>query len=125
MSERKEIVYIDIDELGVDSCNIRQGIWDHDKEIINTVRTGGVRSPLIVRPIPPTDGKKYGIVCGSRRYNAAVEAGLREVPCIILELTDIEAIMENMIMKRLSRRSGRLHLTTFSLASDLLVKSSG
>jgi ParB-like chromosome segregation protein Spo0J len=35
---------------------------------------------------------KYGIVCGSRRFNAAIEAGLDEVPCIIQEMTDVDAM---------------------------------
>ena len=100
MSEEDKIVYVDIDELGVDQCNIRQGIWDYDKEIINTVKTGGVRSPLLVRPIPPQEGKKYGIVCGSRRYNAAVEAGRSKIPCFIREMTDIEALEESLIENR-------------------------
>jgi ParB/RepB/Spo0J family partition protein len=100
MSEEKKIVSIDIDELGIDKCNIRRGIWEHDEELINSIKERGIRNPLLVRPIPPTDGKKYGIVCGSRRFNAAIEAGKDKVPCVVEDMTDVEAMMESMIENR-------------------------
>jgi len=99
MSEKK-IVYIDIDCLGIDKCNIRQGIWEHDEELVNSIKERGIRVPLLVRPTSPTEQKKYAIVCGSRRYNAAVEAGVHEVPCVIEDMTDIEAMTESMIENR-------------------------
>lgn len=100
MSEEFTRVYeIDIDDLGVDECNIRGGDWDQNEEFIESVRENGVIEPLIVRSADPSTGVKYAIVSGSRRYNASIIAGLTTVPCIIRELTDIEAsalsILEN------------------------------
>lgn len=36
--------------------------------------------------------KGYGIVCGSRRYNASISAGLKTVPCVVREMSDLEAL---------------------------------
>ncbi len=97
MSEN--VIMIDIDYLGIDAINIRGGEWDYDKELIQSIRENGIIDPLIVRPASPDTGVKYGIICGSRRYNAAIEAGLTEVPAIVKEVDDITAagisIMEN------------------------------
>lgn len=97
MSER--IVMIDIDDLGIDGVNIRGGEWDYEEELIQSIRENGIIDPIIVRPAAPETGVKYAIICGSRRYNAAIEAGLTKIPSIIREVDDITAaglsIMEN------------------------------
>lgn len=90
-TERK-IVAINVEELVVDPCNIRGGFWDQDEELVLSVKQRGIELPLLVRPISETDKVKYGIVCGSRRFNAALEAGLDKVPCIVKVMTDIEAM---------------------------------
>jgi ParB family chromosome partitioning protein len=53
----------------------------------------GVLEPLIVRPL----GGDYEIIAGSRRYQAAKLAGLSEVPVIIRELSDREALMVALV----------------------------
>lgn len=85
----REVVMIDIDDLGVDTLNIRGGDWDYNEEFVQDVRNNGINSPLLVRP---AEGGKYAIICGSRRYNAAIEAGLIEVPCFIEEMDDVTAL---------------------------------
>lgn len=97
MSER--IVMVDVDDLGIDAVNIRGGEWDRDEELIESIKESGIIDPLIVRPAKSSTGVEYAIVCGSRRYNAAIEVGLTQVPCIVREMDDITAtglsIMEN------------------------------
>lgn len=90
MSER--VVMVDVDDLGIDQANMRGGQWDAEEGLIEDVKNKGVLSPLIVRRAKHTTGVKYAIVCGSRRYNAAIEAGLTKVPCIIKDLSDVEAL---------------------------------
>lgn len=90
MNER--VVMIDVDDLGIDQANMRGGRWNMDEGLIEDIKTKGMLTPLIVRRAKPTTGVKYAIVCGSRRYNAAIEVGLTEVPCIIKELSDVEAL---------------------------------
>lgn len=90
MSER--VVMVDIDDLGIDQANMREGEWDRDEGFIEDIKTKGILAPLIVRQAKPTTGVKYAIVCGSRRYNAAIEVGLTKVPCLIKDLSTVEAL---------------------------------
>lgn len=88
----KAPVLIDIDDLGIDTCNIREGKWDYDEEFVRDIKENGILNPLLVRPATPETGVKYAIVCGSRRYNAALEAGFTKVPCFIEEMDDVTAL---------------------------------
>ena len=71
-------------------------------ELIASIRRVGVLQPLLVRRV----GVEYQIVSGERRYRAARAAGLREVPCIVLELDDARtlevALIENLQRQDLS-----------------------
>ncbi len=106
--ETKEVkvVRIDIDDLGIDMCNIRGGEWDRDDELIKSIKYNDVIEPLIVRPANESTGKKYAIISGSRRFNASIEAGLENVPCIVIDVDDIEAstisILENKHRKNIA-----------------------
>lgn len=92
VDHERRIVDLDIEELVIDLCNIRGGFWDHDGELIRSIKQRGIELPLLVRPISANNNVKYGIVCGSRRFNAALEAGLDKVPCIVKAMSDIEAM---------------------------------
>lgn len=98
MAETK-VVDIDVDDLGIDTSNIRGGKWDYDEGLVNSIKDNGILEPLLVRPANPESGFNFGIISGSRRYNAAIEAGLTTVPCIVKKVDDITAIgisiMEN------------------------------
>lgn len=62
-----------------------------DKEMekmVETVKQGGIIIPLIVRP---KDDETYEIISGHRRKRASQLANLKEVPCIIRNLSDDEA----------------------------------
>ncbi|HAH11422.1 MAG TPA: chromosome partitioning protein ParB [Alphaproteobacteria bacterium] len=60
-------------------------------DLANSVREKGILQPLVVRPAPgQTDA--YQIIAGERRWRAAQKAQLHEVPVIIRELTDVEAL---------------------------------
>lgn len=88
----EKVVWVDVDDLGIDMANIRGGRWDYDGEFVRDIKENGVLNPLIVRPAAPRTRKKYAIVCGSRRYNAAMEAGLKKVPCFVEEMDDVTAL---------------------------------
>lgn len=66
------------------------------EDLANSIREHGVIQPIVVRKVD----KWYEIVAGERRWRAARAAGLKEVPCIVRNLTDEEhmllAIIENM-----------------------------
>ena len=63
---------------------------DAMKEMAQSVRENGVLVPALVRP---KVGGGYEMVSGHRRKRAAELAGLREIPCIIRNLTDDQAIV--------------------------------
>ncbi len=63
---------------------------DAMKEMARSVRENGVLVPALVRP---KEGGGYEMVSGHRRKRAAELAGLREIPCIVRDLTDDQAIV--------------------------------
>ena len=107
--ERVEnVVLIPIDELVVDECNIRGGVWDYDDDLVRSVSGKGVQMPLVVRPLNSGQGgAKWGIVAGSRRFNAAIDAGVDEIPCRVMELDDEEAMLHSMEENRNRRPTAK------------------
>ncbi len=87
-------------EVSPSANNPRKQFNDADlADLAASVAKVGIMQPILVRP----DADGYEIVCGERRYRAAVLAGLTEVPCIVRTLTDDEAfhiaITENLQRK--------------------------
>ncbi|WP_038055025.1 ParB/RepB/Spo0J family partition protein [Thermus amyloliquefaciens] len=68
------------------------------EELAASIREKGLLQPLLVRP----KGEGYELVAGERRLRAAELAGLREVPVVIRDLTDQEA-MEVALVENLQR----------------------
>jgi ParB family chromosome partitioning protein len=64
------------------------------KELAESIRSQGVLSPLLVRPL--TD-QSFEIVSGARRYRAAKIAEASTVPVRIIYLTDAEALEAQLI----------------------------
>src|SRR5262245_33059240 len=83
-------------------------------ELIASIKEKGVLEPLLVRPSQV--GGRYMIISGERRYRAAREAGLREVPCIEMEVDD-RAVAEIALIENLQRKD----LTPFEEAHGLLL----
>lgn len=63
---------------------------DAMKEMVQSVRDNGVLVPALVRP---KEVGGYEMVSGHRRKRAAELAGLREIPCIVRDLTDDQAVV--------------------------------
>jgi ParB family chromosome partitioning protein len=59
------------------------------QSLVESVKTDGILQPLLVRPL---GDNHYELIAGERRYRAAREAGLSEVPVIIRELTDQQTL---------------------------------
>jgi ParB family chromosome partitioning protein len=60
------------------------------EELAGSIRQKGLLQPLIVRP--REDGQGFEIVAGERRWRAAQRAQLHEVPALVRELSDAEAL---------------------------------
>jgi len=70
------------------------------KELADSIRSQGVLSPLLVRPL---NERSFEIVAGARRYRAAQLAESETVPVRIVHLTDAEAL-EAQLIENLQRR---------------------
>ncbi len=69
------------------------------EELTNSIKEQGVIQPILVRPSKSSEGK-YEIIAGERRWLASQNAGLHEVPVVILDVDDVKslefAIVENV-----------------------------
>ena len=58
-------------------------------ELANSIKKQGVIQPIVVRPNKTSEGK-YEIIAGERRWLASQNAGLHEVPVVILNVDDVK-----------------------------------
>ena len=72
---------------------------EHLEELSNSIKERGVVQPIIVRKSNQSSGK-YEIIAGERRWLASQNAGLHEIPAVIIEADDLKslefAIVENV-----------------------------
>lgn len=91
------IAYIDINDIKPNSNQPRK-TFDEEKlqELAASIEEHGLIQPVVLRKVK----RGYEIVAGERRWRAARIIGIREIPCIVKELSDEEnmllAIIENM-----------------------------
>ena len=100
---------VPIDVLDPNPSQPRQSMGDLS-ELMASIAEKGIIEPLIVRQ----RGNRYQIIAGERRYHAAVQVGLREVPVIPREADDVE-VMELALIENLQRKD----LTAFEEAEAL------
>ena len=79
-------------------------------ELMASVAEKGIIEPLIVRQ----RGGRFQIIAGERRYHAAVQVGLRDVPVVVRDVDDDE-VMELALVENLQRKD----LTPFEEAEAL------
>jgi ParB family chromosome partitioning protein len=91
------------------------------QSLVESVKSAGILQPLLVRPV----GEKYEVIAGERRYRAAQEAELTEVPVTVREMTDEQAVhyalMENLQREDLNpveETEGLLNLLALRLGCD-------
>ena len=90
--KEEQIVYIKLSELHAFKNHPFQVRNDEEmKAMVSSVRDKGVSQPAIVRP--REDGG-YEIVSGHRRQKASELAGFLDMPCIVRDLTDEQAITQ-------------------------------
>jgi ParB family chromosome partitioning protein len=69
-------------------------------ELVNSVKEQGVLAPILVRAI---DEGRFQVVAGERRFRACQEAGLRQIPCIEMEVDD-RGVLELSLVENIQRR---------------------
>lgn len=96
----KEVDTIDINKIEPNSNQPRKN-FDEDKihELAESIKQHGLIEPLIVQ-----EGKKgfYTIIAGERRWRAARQAGITEIPVVIKEYSDQE-VMEIALIENIQR----------------------
>ena len=91
------------------------------QSLVKSISSSGILQPLLVRQV----GDKYELVAGERRYRAAKECSLSEVPVTIREMSDTQAIhyalTENLQREDLNpveETEGILNLLALRLSTD-------
>jgi ParB family chromosome partitioning protein len=100
---------VPIDQVDPNPNQPRQVMGDLS-ELIASIAEKGIIEPLVVRQ----RGGRFQIIAGERRYQAAVQAGLRELPVVIREVDDTEVI-ELALIENIQRKD----LTPFEEAEAL------
>jgi ParB family chromosome partitioning protein len=100
---------IPIDPIDPNPNQPRQVMGDLS-ELISSITEKGILEPLVVRQ----RGGRFQIIAGERRYQAAVQIGMRELPAVIREVDDTEVI-ELALIENLQRKD----LTPFEEAEAL------
>lgn len=100
---------IPIDRIDPNPHQPRQVMGDL-AELIASISEKGIIEPLVVRQ----RGDRFQIIAGERRYQASVQAGLRELPVVIREVDDTEVI-ELALIENIQRKD----LTPFEEAEAL------
>jgi ParB family chromosome partitioning protein len=91
--------FISIEEIETNPAQPRTSVGDL-RELVRSIEAKGVLEPLLVRQIP---GGRFRIIAGERRFRAAMEAGLAEVPCIELDVSESE-VLEIALIENLHRK---------------------
>ncbi|MFT9495956.1 ParB/RepB/Spo0J family partition protein [Anaerosolibacter sp.] len=102
---------------------------DKLETLVDSIKLHGVIQPIVVRAVDIG----YEIVAGERRWRAAREAGLKEIPCIIKELNDQQgmeiALIENIQRENLNPIEEALAfkslLDTYHLTQEQISKAIG
>lgn len=98
-------------------------------DLAQSIRENGIIQPIIVRKLE----KGHEIIAGERRWRAAKEAGLEEIPCIIREIDDVTAdrisLIENIQRENLNpieeAQAYKRIMKEYSLKQDELAKAVG
>ena len=83
-----------IEELQPNRYQPRKNFHDENqKQLVVSIKSSGIIQPIIVRKVD----KGYEIIAGERRWRAAQAAGLKDVPIVIREATDMQAAEMSLI----------------------------
>jgi ParB family chromosome partitioning protein len=65
-------------------------------ELVDSIRARGILQPLLARPHPKKPGQ-FQIIAGERRWRAAQQAGVHELPVLVRELADSDAMAASLV----------------------------
>ncbi|KUG23162.1 chromosome (plasmid) partitioning protein parb / stage 0 sporulation protein j [hydrocarbon metagenome] len=129
--KKKPVLSCGIEELSPNRYQPRKNFNDDDqKKLIASVKQSGIIQPIVVRKKADAG---YEIIAGERRWRAAQAAGLKEVPIVIREATDMESaaisLIENILREDLNPlEEANAYVTlmeTFSLSQEAISSRTG
>lgn len=129
-SNQEGILFLDINAIKPNSRQPRKNFQeDKIEELARSIETYGMIQPIMVR----SSGEGYEIVAGERRWRAARRASLKQIPCIIRELSEeqnmLVALIENMQREDLNpmeeAEAFNQMITNFGLTQEEVSKSVG
>lgn len=101
VDERPSYILCGVEELTPNRFQARKSFRDQEqKNLVASIRKSGVIQPIVVRRA----AEGYEIIAGERRWRAAQQAGLKEVPVVIREAGDLDAA-EWSIVENIQRES--------------------
>ncbi|MDH7577670.1 MAG: ParB/RepB/Spo0J family partition protein [Bacillota bacterium] len=98
---RGEVQHVAVNKIKVGHFQPRFQIDEANlTDLVASIREVGVLQPVLVRPC----GGGYELIAGERRLRASILAGLKQIPVVVKELNDAQA-MEVALIENIQRRS--------------------
>lgn len=97
----EQVLEVDIDLVEPNSLQPRTN-FDEERleELAQSIRANGIIQPILVRR---TDGARYQLVAGERRWRAAQRAGLQRIPCVIRDIPE-DKVLELALIENIQRQ---------------------
>ncbi len=97
-AERKKILHLPIEKLVPNPRQPRKVFLPEELDgLAQSIEVNGLLQPISVRR---TTGGVFEIIAGERRWRACIQAGLKQIPCVLVECSDqqsaVLAILENL-----------------------------
>lgn len=108
-SSGKQVRLISMKKISPNPHQARNELGEME-DLINSIKEKGVLEPILVRP----KNNEYEIIAGERRYIASKRLNLDDIPCIVMNVSDTEAIEISLI-----ENLQRLDLDIFEEADGL------
>jgi len=88
-------------------------------ELADNIRQHGVLQPILLRPLPEGEAGTFELVAGTRRYRASKLAKRESIPATVRELTDAQALEQQVIDQMMTAcpPSRELYLESMSASS--------
>jgi len=102
-ADQTQINVLPLESLVIPETSIRVNPEFGLEALAESIGSDGLLEPLVVRPSKREAGK-FEVVCGLRRLLAAQKAGQKAVPCVVKEMSDVEA-MEAMFIENKEREN--------------------
>lgn len=129
-AEQASVVKLNPEDIEPNNLQPRDAFLEDEMQgLVESIKKYGILQPIIVRPVP----HGYMLIAGERRWRAAKQVGLKEIPAIIRhtdELSNLEiALIENIQREDLNpiekARAFRELTNKFGLTQEQVAKAMG